>query len=433
MAVSTRGGAKARAAAAAVEPTETPRRSARNKSKAASRETAAAERGGNGEASVAHDSAMDKQSPTDEFGGPVGNLTMMAVFPCLIYYLWYCAYFNNGQLYGPPELSLAGLRLWLGSIGGKIATEAYPNARAWAIYWGFIVWQGIMYLYMPGLTTKGLPLENGERLDYYCSGYSSYYATLVVYGVLQFSGVFKLYTILDEFGSLLSVAIISAFALTIGIYILAKFLKCEYRPSGNVVHDVFMGTVLNPRIGHWLDLKMFFEVRFPWYVLSAFALGAAARQYDQYGSVSTQVWFMVLATYLYANSCSKGEQHIIPSWDMYREKWGFILIFWNLAGVPFSYCHSIIFLDARNPNQYDWPWYYNLFCYTQLLCAYYVFDTCNGQKNIFRQEILGAHIERWAFPTLPWTRVKNPTFIKCANGGTLLTSGWCKSSTGSSS
>ena len=25
--------------------------------------------------------------------------------------------------------------------------------------------------------------------------------------------------------------------------------------------------------------------------------------------------------------------------DMYYEKWGFMLIFWNLAGVPLSYCH----------------------------------------------------------------------------------------------
>jgi len=31
------------------------------------------------------------------------------------------------------------------------------------------------------------------------------------------------------------------------------------------------------------------------------------------------------------------------------------------------------------------------------------------------------------FPVLPWRAINNPTYIKCKNGGTLLTSGWCTS------
>lgn len=49
----------------------------------------------------------------------------------------------------------------------------------------------------------------------------------------------------------------------------------------------------------------------------------------------------------------------------------------------------------------------------------------NSQKNRFRQMEKGTLIVRNTFPQLPWQTIENPTFIKCKNGGTLLTSGWC--------
>ena len=45
--------------------------------------------------------------------------------------------------------------------------------------------------------------------------------------------------------------------------------------------------------------------------------------------------FMCLATWLYLNACGKGEELIPQTWDMFHEKWGFLVIFWNFAGVPF--------------------------------------------------------------------------------------------------
>lgn len=45
--------------------------------------------------------------------------------------------------------------------------------------------------------------------------------------------------------------------------------------------------------------------------------------------------FMCLATWLYLNACGKGEECIPQTWDMFHEKWGFLVIFWNFAGVPF--------------------------------------------------------------------------------------------------
>ena len=59
---------------------------------------------------------------------------------------------------------------------------------------------------------------------------------------------------------------------------------------------------------------MFFEVRLPWFILFFVSLGAAARQYEQYGYVSGEVGFLLMAHWLYANACCKGEEMIVTTW-----------------------------------------------------------------------------------------------------------------------
>jgi delta24(24(1))-sterol reductase len=104
-----------------------------------------------------------------------------------------------------------------------------------------------------------------------------------------------------------------------------------------------------------------------------------------------------------------------------------MLIFWNMAGVPFTYCYSSIYLmkyqlTTGHAITHNWPCTVALF--TLLLIGYYIFDTGNSQKNRFRMEQNGSFITRNAFPQLPWGRIHNPTYISTKHGNLLLTSGW---------
>jgi delta24(24(1))-sterol reductase len=132
--------------------------------------------------------------------------------------------------------------------------------------------------------------------------------------VLHFTGLFKLYTIIDEFGPLLSVAILSGFLVSIVAYFSALARGAQHRMTGSPIYDFFMGAELNPRMFGILDFKMFFEVRLPWFILLFLSMGAAARQYEVYGYVSGEVMFLVMAHFLYANACSKGEECIVSTW-----------------------------------------------------------------------------------------------------------------------
>jgi Delta24(24(1))-sterol reductase len=281
---------------------------------------------------------------------------------------------------------------------------------------------------MPGIYSEGKPLPHlgGKKLSYYCSGVMSFYATIAIVLALHFSGIFKLYTILDEFGPIMSVAIITGFLVSIAAYFSAIWRGAQHRMTGNFLYDFFMGAELNPRMFGWLDFKMFFEVRLPWFILFLVSLAAAVQQYEQYGYVSGEVAFLLMAHFLYANACCKGEELIVTTWDMYFEKWGFMLIFWNLAGVPLSYCHCTLYLANHDPRTYKWPTWALAILYTTYLFVYWVWDTCNSQKNMFRQIEKGDRVDRKTFPQMPWKEVKDPKTIKTKTGDSLLCDGWCK-------
>ena len=361
-----------------------------------------------------------------EFGGSWGVTAIMIGFPLLMYYMWIGATYYDGNFPAPRDGESQAD--FLRGMFRMAYHGAWPSAKAWVMYWTFFVFEGACYCLLPGIWTRGKPLphENGMRLDYYCSAMWSWWTTIIVALGLHFSGIFKLYNIIDEFGPLMSVAIISGFLVSIIAYTSALYRGKQHRMSGALMYDFFMGAELNPRMFGLIDFKMFCEVRLPWYILFLTTLGTAARQYELNGYVSGEVAFLLMAHFLYANACSKGEELIVPTWDMYYEKWGFMLIFWNFAGVPLSYCHCTIYLANHHPSTYPWNKYALVGLYAAYLFVYWVWDTTNSQKNRFRTTESGGAVTRKAFPQLPWQSIKDPRIIRSEDGGTVFADGWCK-------
>ena len=111
---------------------------------------------------------------------------------------------------------------------------------------------------------------------------------------------------------------------------------------------------------------------------------------------------------------------------MYYEKLGFMLTFWNLAGVPLSYCHCTLYLTNHAPSEYHWNRYALGALYVVYLFVYWIWDTMNSQKNRFRLKEKGGYTPRRAFPWLPWSELENPKTLKTDQGDTILIDGWCK-------
>jgi delta24(24(1))-sterol reductase len=171
---------------------------------------------------------------------------------------------------------------------------------------------------------------------------------------------------------------------------------------------------------------MFFMVRLPWFMLFFLSAAGAAKQREQYGRVSPEVLFILMAHFLYANACCKGEEMIVVTWDIFHEKWGFMLIFWNMSGVPLSYCHCTLFLAYHDPATYQWSRAGLVALYASYIFMYWVWDTSMSQRTFFRAQERGSDQIRNTFPQLPWRHVKNPQKITTSAGDSLLVDGWCK-------
>ncbi len=102
---------------------------------------------------------------------------------------------------------------------------------------------------------------------------------------LHYTGVFRLTEIIDNYGHLMSVAMIWGFAVSFGMYFIAVATGTQLRMSGNFLYDVFMGASLNPRIGS-IDLKMWAEVRIPWVIVFFLAVSGGCKQYEELGYVT---------------------------------------------------------------------------------------------------------------------------------------------------
>ena len=370
--------------------------------------------------------ASDKRMDTHheyEFGGPWGVTAMITLFPLLMYYLWICLWFYDGKLAHPSRLQDVGP--FLQRMGSHVYNDAFPTPRAFIGYGGLMLLEFVLAWIVPGYMQPGLPVPSlgYKTLMYKCNAVGCLYLTLAITFVLHVTGVFRLTSIMDHFGEYMTVSMIAGFGVSIATYVHAVVTNSTHRMSGNLIYDFFMGAELNPRIGP-IDLKMWAEVRIPWVLLFMISLSGACKQYEQYGYVTPNMAFMVLATGLYINACAKGEECIPQTWDMFYEKWGWMVIFWNFAGVPFTYCYSIVYMAMHPPEYYRFSTPTYVFMYALLIFAHFVFDSSMAQKSRFRMQLQGTLKVRNTFPQWPWSTLRDPVYLQTSHGNALLIDGW---------
>lgn len=158
---------------------------------------------------------------------------------------------------------------------------------AWQIYGGLMIFQIALAWVVPGYMQEGLPVPSlgYKTLMYKCNALGCLYITWATAAVLHYFSIFRLTDIIDNFGHLMSVAMIVGLTVSFGMYFLTVATGNQIRMSGNFIYDVFMGACLNPRIGP-IDMKMWLEVRIPWVLVFFISVSGACKQYEQYGYVT---------------------------------------------------------------------------------------------------------------------------------------------------
>ena len=354
-----------------------------------------------------------------EFGGPLGALFLILWSHYILFYFWYCSEKYHGQMVMP--LSLSTVQHHLGAFWDLLLVKGVPSATTWSAYAAFFVVQLVLAAYVPGMTMYGVPIDSkGTRLVYKCNGYLAYYICIFGAFLVHVLGILPLTHFADHYGEYLVASMIISNLTTLFWYLYGIYTSPDLPRTGNMVYDFFMGTVLYPRIGD-VDIKMIAECRWSWLTLMILTLSCAVKQYEQLGYVTREMGVMLVAHWLYSNATVKGEHYIPCTWDMFHEKFGWMLNFWNITGVPFLYCFQSFYLLNNQKTAKDvLPYWFIVVVYVLLVISYYAFDTANSQKADYKV----PGLKRNTFPQLPWRSLPDPVRCIQTPKGDLLVDGW---------
>ncbi|CAL8267367.1 unnamed protein product [Merluccius merluccius] len=331
-----------------------------------------------------------------EFGGTLGATCIPIFLPLLVLYLLSVGRSPAASvLQWPPRLP---------------PTSALWDPLAPALLLGWFTLHVFLYLLPLGKVSEGLVLKNGTRLKYPINGFHALCISVCLLVLLLWMGA--------PLGSLFELLLPLAVCATGTSFLLSFYLyiRSFWAPhhalapggnTGNPLYDFFIGRELNPRIGNF-DLKYFCELRpglIGWVVIN---LGMLMKEVELRDSPSLAMILVNSFQLLYVADALWNEEAVLTTMDIVHDGFGFMLVFGDLAWVPFTYSLQASFLVVH-PQELGAAAAAGIVLINGI--GYYIFRKSNSQKNMFRRD-----------PKHP--SVSNLETIATATGKRLLVSGW---------
>ena len=209
-------------------------------------------------------------------------------------------------------------------------------AVAAAMFFGFCGALFVGSRLVKGKEEPGVVLGDGSRVIYTLNGLRLFLLVVTAAAIAMVVRPSALAEVHAHFFSLLVVANVAAFSLSIYLAVRGRAKEGNARPGviGFVV-DCFYGTELNPTLGE-LDLKMF-SYRPSLIGLGLLNLSFAAAQYQMLGYVTTRMWVYQVFYFAYLVNYFQFEYGMIYTWDIIAEKFGWMLVWGDYVLVPFFY------------------------------------------------------------------------------------------------
>ena len=362
--------------------------------------------------------------PPSEFGGPIGAFGTVVALPMLTLVLAHWAKVGFLDLdFGGIYKETLDVVLFRDDNSLQLLQQCCLGLLGWFL--GLV----LLWKILPGKWVDGAPVIDPDvdhvnasskdkaplRLQYKLNGHLTFWTVMILLAVTRFPLNDYLYR---HYERLAVVDIVLCFGLSLWLYAMSFAKKDDGKTnkirshtgrSGNHIYDFFMGRELNPRsLKGTFDWKEFCELRpglIMWVLLN---IACLQEQYKLTGSVSGSMVLLNLFHFVYVWDSMFMEQCILTTMDITTDGFGFMLVFGDLAWVPFTYNHPAKFLVHHDPRL-STPILAAIFA---LYClGFAVFRLSNRQKDIFRSDPSDA-------------RVAHLTYLPTKRGTRLLTSGW---------
>ncbi len=242
--------------------------------------------------------------------------------------------------------------------------------------------------FLPGIERTGYPQPDGTRKRYSLTGMTLFFLGHVVVAVAVLGFGVSLTPIVQHFWSLLIVALALSVAISLGLYAWGRRAGPVCRsdvghdlPLPAFARDLWFGNECNPQ---WLsvDLKMFF---YQPSLIGAYLMNVsfAYAQWERYGTLTPQMLCLCSFWFAYLFTHYVKEEFMLSTWDVIAENFGFMLVWGDLAYVPFLYClPGWWMVDATEPFAAS-AWIPLVAFH---LAALTVFRQANWQKERFKQD-----------------------------------------------
>ena len=275
----------------------------------------------------------------------------------------------------------------------------------------------MLWAILPGTIVQGASIHGNKKhtLGYKLNGHLTFWVVVLGVAVSESSNQFPLNEYLYRYYNQLAfMDILLCFVLSCFIYAMSfvrpsgKTILAKGGNSGNAVYDFFIGRELNPRLGRSFDWKVFCELRpglIGWILLN---WACAQEQLKLHGSISGSMWFINISQAIYVWDALYQERAILTTMDVTTDGFGYMLIFGDLAWVPFTYSVPAKYLVHHDPNLSPAAL---AFIVASYILGYYIFRGSNGQKDRYRRN-----------PNDP--SVAHLTYLQTKRGTRLLMSGW---------
>jgi len=350
-----------------------------------------------------------------EFGGPIGTFLTTVSLPVVLVVLTHFAAEGRVDKEYLLQLLSSPIQFLSSSFDSMKILYCMMGVLAWFLF------QVILERLLPCNLVEGAPLKNdpkGKRLTYRINGHLAFWVTLLVVnsfwpswdGERLIFGRAPLYILYDNYQELALATILWCILLSTYLYIRSfrkGLLLAEGGDSGILVYDFFMGRELNPRWGSF-DWKEFCELRpglIGWMLLN---LSFMTVQERKLGYISGSMILVNLFQNIYVWDALYQEKAILTTMDITTDGFGYMLVFGDLAWVPFTYTLQARYLVDHDPGLSPW----SLLTILATNCfGYFIFRGANSQKDAFRRDPDAKE-------------VSHLQYLQTKRGTRLLTSGW---------
>lgn len=301
--------------------------------------------------------------------------------------------------------------------------DVWPKFRkgsliSWQAFYAYTYWLlGLLLTdrYISGTKVKGTKLRDGSHLDYEFNGRKVVVLLLATLGFRFWQSDGKmpeLVFVYEHYLELANVAILYSLVISTWLYI-NSFTSLNGKErmlalggnTGIPIYDWFIGRELNPRIGQ-LDIKTFLEMRPGLLLYVVINLAMMHHQWLEYGFVTDSMILVNLFQNWYVIEGIWFEQGIVSMIDITYDGLGYMLVFGDIALVPFTYTVQSRYL-ASHPKTLGW------LASAAILLVYFtglaIFRLSNNEKAKFKS----------GDPS-----TQRLEYIETPTGSKLLTSGW---------